>query len=229
MLHTKATKMKFKKTLLIAALLGMQLMARSQTVSDLHFFIPGKAVAYARMTIDDITIYLNSNGKISLADVAELNGKVDYYDGLNDGIKKGKLKSIGSMQIDYYDGLNDGPKRGKIKVAGNIRFDYYDGLNDGVKRGKAKSVGSMAVDYYDGLNDGVKTGKLKSVGNTQIQYYDGLNDGVKTGLIKRIGATQIDYYDGLNDGVKTGKVRSVTGSSPGIKVSVGRDGHDINP
>lgn len=229
MLQTTCTIMKFKKTLIIAALLGMQLMARSQTISDLHFFIPGKATVYARMNVDDISLCLNGNGNISLDNASGLTGDITYYDGLNDGPKRGKVKSAGGINYDYYDGLNDGSKTGKIKSAGNIRFDYYDGLNDGPKRGKVKSVGSMSVDYYDGLNDGVKTGKLKSVGDTQIKYYDGLNDGVKAGLIKAIGGKQIQYYDGLNDGIKAGKVKSVTGSSPGIKISVGQFELNINP
>lgn len=44
--------------------------------------------------VDGIGLYLSGNGKISLDDVQELNGDIDYYDGLNDGVKAGKVKSV---------------------------------------------------------------------------------------------------------------------------------------
>ena len=176
------------------------------------------------ITIDDVTIQLNSDGQISGFQSNNSNGDVDYYDDANfDSYRFGKLKNMGVLKVNYWDILDKSDLRsGKIKNVGNVSIDYYDNF-DKEKYGKVKNIGNLKVDYWENdIMDNSSLGKLKSIGNISIDYgQKDITDSSKYKKLIRFGAVCLEYWnDRIFNKEKFGKLRSVKGNSKDVSVNL---------
>ncbi|MBB5637942.1 hypothetical protein HDE68_003867 [Pedobacter cryoconitis] len=205
------------------------LCSEAQELSKVNFRISSQTAAINSIvfTIGELNLQFDQKGgKLYMINrgykrVPEWSDYMDeeYYDGITDGDKKGKIKSTGGVKIDYYD-VFDGEKKGKIKSIGAVKIDYYD-VFDGEKKGRIKSVGGNIIGYYD-VFDGDKKGKIKSFGSIRIDYYDSFSSTGKKGKVSVIGQVKIDYYDNFGPSARMGKIKSIKGNTPDLYVTIDR-------
>jgi len=191
--------MKIKLLLLFFALFS-GLYSYSQKISRTTFRVSNisRNIQSIEMLIDEnIVLTLTSNGE-SVSCNTITGGDIDYWPALD---KKGKVKSIGKINIDYWGNITG--KEGKIKSIGNTNVDYWPGFD---KKGKVKSIGNINIDYWGNIPG--KEGKIKSIGNTNVDYWPGFD---KKGKVKSIGNINIDYWGNIPG--KEGKIRSITGNT----------------
>lgn len=155
--------------------------------------------------------------------IGELNLQFDQKGGklymINRGYKRVPEWSD-YMDEEYYDGITDGDKKGKIKSIAAVKIDYYD-VFDGEKKGRIKSVGGNIIGYYD-VFDGDKKGKIKSFGSIRIDYYDSFSSTGKKGKVSVIGQVKIDYHDNFGPSARMGKIKSIKGNTPDLYVTIDR-------
>ena len=154
--------MKIKLLLLFFALFS-GLYSYSQKISRTTFRVSNisRNIQSIEMLIDEnIVLTLTSNGE-SVSCNTITGGDIDYWPALD---KKGKVKSIGKINIDYWGNITG--KEGKIKSIGNTNVDYWPGFD---KKGKVKSIGNINIDYWGNIPG--KEGKIRSItGNTATFY-----------------------------------------------------------
>jgi hypothetical protein len=183
--------------------LNLRIAAKNAFVSSIHF------------NDNNTTIYINSEGNISLVYDKKLN---DSDDNIDEDSRNYAFYNNVPSSIEYY-GNNDWDElKGKIKLIGNMPVTYYDRFDWDELRGKVKSIGNVKFTYYDRFNWDELKGKLKSIDNINITYYDRFDQDELQGKMKVIGNTAISYYDRYGPKKQLGWIKDVNGTTPGLNV-----------
>ena len=97
------------------------------------------------------------------------DGPITYYDNnYYDTCSRGKIKSIGGVEIKYFDDMCYDFRKGRVSNIGNIDVWYYDTEAGRSARGKVKYINDILVEYYGDEFPSYKAGKPKQVGNIHL-------------------------------------------------------------
>tara|TARA_B110001454_G_scaffold42494_1_gene41693 strand:+ start:120 stop:1241 length:1122 start_codon:yes stop_codon:yes gene_type:complete len=114
--------------------------------------------------------HLGYVGKLKSFDKIALTYFPSYT--INEGFK-GKLKSIGYLNIEYHGSYLTKGYTGKIKSIGNTSFKYFGSRTEFFNGygGKIKSIGQINFRYFGNYKSFGNKGKLTSIGNIKFRYY----------------------------------------------------------
>ena len=97
------------------------------------------------------------------------DGPISYYESsYYDTASRGKIKSVGNVQIKYFDDMCYDFCKGRVRSIGNIEVWYYDTEAGRSARGKVKYINDILVEYYGDEFPSYKAGKPKQVGHISV-------------------------------------------------------------
>lgn len=188
--------MKNKQILLIAFLIGISSICKSQSIVSAKFRISDskKGIRSIELTLDNnLVIGIDKTGLISYVDDGKDTDK-HFETTFEDYNKEGKVHNVGDFKVDYYDQFDINDPMGKIKSIGNILFTYYNKFDIHDEFGALKSVGDIKITNYNVFDINDPKGKVKTIGNVKIEYYNKFDINDPFGKIKSIQGNNNHIY-----------------------------------
>lgn len=160
--------MKLKPTLLVALLISISFLCKSQSITSARFTISDykKGIRYIELLIDDnLIVEIDARGSICY--VKDL--KTGFTNEKSDFNRK--IESVSNLPVTYYDQFDIHDPQGKIKSIGKIKFSYYNVFDIHDEFGGLKTIDDIKIEYNNVFDITSPKGKVKSIGKVKIDYY----------------------------------------------------------